>query len=74
MIELANSNFYEEIEKIVKKFKTSYIDAVTYYAEKNGVEIEQLSSVINKHPKLKAMIELEAEDLNYLPKKSRLPI
>lgn len=73
MIEL-NSKFYEEIEKIVEKYGASYLDAVTHYAEQNGVEIEQLSPVINRHPKLKAMIQLEAEDLNYLPKSSRLPI
>jgi len=50
----------------------SYMDAVVYYCEINTIEIETVTKFISKT--LKEKIELEARDLNYLPKRGKLPI
>ena len=67
-------DFQEEIDKLVKGKGMEYIDAVVYFCEKNGVDIETAASLIKNNSKLKASIQDEAEQLNYLPKTQKLPI
>ena len=65
--------FNQEIEKFVKETGESYIDAVVHYAEKNEVEIETVSKMLNKV--IRQKIESEASDLNFLKEKlCRLPV
>ena len=65
--------FYSEIEKIKRqKRDMSYMDAVVWYCQENDIEIESVGKFIFKT--LKEKIELEARDLNYLPKVGKLPI
>ena len=65
--------FNQEIEKFVKETGETYIDAVVHYAEKNEVEIETVSKMLNKV--IRQKIESEASDLNFLKEKlCRLPI
>ena len=65
--------FNQEIEKFVKETDESYIDAVVHYAEKNEVEIETVSKMLNKV--IRQKIESEASDLNFLKEKlCRLPM
>jgi len=65
--------FYQKIETIKKeKPDMSYIDAVVWYCDENDIEIETVNKFISKT--LKEKIELEARDLNYLPKVGKLPI
>ena len=65
--------FNQEIEKFVKETGESYIDAVVHYAEKNEVEIETVSKMLNKV--IRQKIESEASDLNFLKEKlCRLPM
>lgn len=66
--------FSKEIEELVKHKKMEYIDAVVYFCEKNGVDIETAASLIKNNAKLKALIQDEAEQLNYLPKTHKLPL
>lgn len=66
--------FSKEIESLVLEKKMEYIDAVVYFCEKNGVDIETAASLIKNNSKLKASIQDEAEQLNYLPKTQKLPI
>lgn len=66
--------FSKEIEKLVVDKKMEYIDAVIYFCEKNGVDIETAASLIKNNSKLKASIQEEAEQLNYLPKTHKLPL
>jgi hypothetical protein len=66
--------FTKEIEKLVVDKKMEYIDAVIYFCERNGVDVETAASLIRSNAKLKASIQVEAENLNYLPKTKRLPI
>ena len=45
-----------------------YIDAVIYYAEKYGLEVEVVGEIIRRSPVLKAKIYKEAEELNMVEK------
>ena len=78
MIELkinTPSQFAMEIEKIVKEKSIEYLDAVMYYVEKNGIEVETAAPLIKSSQILKAKIATEAEDLRLLKTKgARLPL
>jgi hypothetical protein len=62
------------IEEIVYMKDISYMDAIIEYCEHNDVEIEVAASLISNN--LKSKIQLEAEDLNFLPKSNttKLPL
>ena len=66
--------FTKEIEKLVLTRKMEYIDAVIYFCEQKGLDVETAASLIRNNSKLKASIQLEAEKLNYLPKTTQLPL
>lgn len=67
-------NFSLDIEEIVYMKDISYMDAILEYCENNDVEIEVAASLISNN--LKSKIQLEAEDLNFLPRSNttRLPL
>lgn len=71
---LNSSEFIKEIEEIVRKGGNDYIDAVVDYCERNKIEVETAAAIIKRSELLKSKIQSEAEDLNILPKKARLPI
>lgn len=52
----------------------SYIDAAIHYAEQNEMEVETIASIIKMSTVVKAQIQIEAENLNFLPKSAHLPI
>lgn len=68
------TDFMVEIEKIVISKKINYIDAVILFCEQNSIEIETAASLIKGSAKMKAKVQNDAEDLNYLPKTRKLPI
>jgi len=68
------SQFMQEIDKLVEEKKLDYIEAVLYYCEENDIEIETAASLIKSSAKMKAKVQLEAENLNYLPRSGKLPI
>jgi hypothetical protein len=68
------SQFAHDIEELVWEKDISYIDAICLYCEMNGLEIETASELVRKNDLLKSHIEEEAEFLNYLEKKARLPV
>jgi len=68
------AQFMKEIDALVLEKKMEYIDAVIYYCERNSIEIETAASLIKGSAKMKAKIQTEAEDLNYLPKTRKLPL
>jgi hypothetical protein len=67
-------NICETIEDMVTKYSISYMDAVIYYCEENNIEIEVFAKAIKSNDMMKAKIQIEAENLNFLPKSSTLPI
>lgn len=66
--------FTKEIENLVYQKDMQYIDAVIYFCEQKGLDVETAASLIKNNSKLKASIQLEAETLNYLPKTTQLPL
>lgn len=60
------------IEEIVAEKSISHMDAVLLYCEKNFIDPEDISSMINKN--LKQKIELNMIEMNLLPKKGTLDI
>ncbi len=67
-------NITKHIEAITEEYDIGYIDAVVHYCEMYKLELEFLGELINQNPNLKAKIELEAEELNFLKKTDRLPL
>ena len=76
MVELLNmftsERYNDEINKIVEKTKMSFLDAIMYHADENGLESETVAGLINV--KTKNKLREEAEALNFMPKTSKLPI
>lgn len=66
--------FLREIELIRKTDNVQYMDAVLFFCEKNGIEVESVADIISNNPLLRAKIQEEAEEMNYLEKTSRLPL
>ena len=69
-----SKEFSLNIESIVKEKRITYMDAVVWYCEENGLDTSQVSSLISKS--LKEKIQVEASRLNMLkiPKCGVLPI
>jgi hypothetical protein len=67
---LTQKKFVTDIDKLVVDKKLTYMDAIVHYCESNEVEIETAANLIS--PKMKCSIEMEAMDLNIIPKKARL--
>ena len=60
------------IENIVKEKHITHMDAVLWYCEQEGLELEGINSLISKA--LKEKIEANARELNFLPRQAKLPI
>lgn len=71
---LTLQRFQKEIQEFIDRTGADYIDAVLSYCEKNNIEYETVASLIKSSVKLKSAIQLEAENLNFIPKTSRLPV
>ncbi len=61
-----NIEFAMNIETIVKDKRLSYIDAVIYYCDSKGIELEIIPKLIPGA--LYEKIKREAQDLHLLPK------
>lgn len=60
------TTFSLNIETLVSKKNIPYMDAVLMYCEETGLEVELAAKLVSGA--LKSKIQLEAEDLNFLPK------
>ena len=69
-----SNTFIEEIEKICSSRNVEYIDAVIFWCERNGFEVEYAAEIIKKNNVFKSKVQIEAENLNFLKKTARLPI
>ena len=67
---LTKTKFAKLIEKTVNELKIPYMEAKLHVCEKNNIEPEDVKKFIS--PKIKDKVEVEAMDLNYLPKKNNL--
>lgn len=60
------TTFSLSIETIVAKKNIPYMDAIIMYCEETGLEVELAAKLVSGA--LKSKIQLEAEELNFLPK------
>jgi hypothetical protein len=65
--------FLEEIRKCVEG-GSNHIPCIVEWCDRKGVEVESVSEVIKKNLPLFVTIQCEAEDLNVIKRKVRLPI
>ena len=74
MVEIMNTQaFSMKIEQVVKDKRIGYFDAVLWYCEEHGIEIETGAKLINTI--IKKKIEAEASDMNCLKEKfAKLPV
>ena len=70
----SSTEFIKNIDTLVKEGGLDYIDAVVHYCEQNNIEIETVASIIKNSSYMKSNIQIEAENLNFLPKRARLPV
>jgi hypothetical protein len=62
-----------DIEILVISKRIDYIEAAILYAEENDYEIEYIANILAKNIVMRSKIEQEAEDLNFIKKRARLP-
>lgn len=68
---LTKKRFSKMIETEVRANKLSYMDAVVHLCEQNNIEIEDVKKFLSVS--VKERIEVEAQNLNFLPKGNTLP-
>jgi len=66
--------FYKEINILVKRHNMKYIDAVVFFCEKNEIEIETAAAMIASNYRMKSSLQMEGEELHFLPRSAKLPI
>jgi len=69
-----SADFVKEIDKLVISKNLNFFDAVIHYCESNNIEIETAAALVKQSTVLKSKIQFEAEELNMIKKKARLPI
>jgi len=72
MENLINIRFAKEVENHVERFGVSYIDGVIAVCERFGIEPQVAAKFLNKP--IIEKIKAEGQELNLLPKNSKLPI
>ena len=66
----SSKKFSEEIEKIVlNNREMKYIDAIVFFCEQNGIDVESVPKLVSKP--LKEKLKAEAMELNLLKRTSR---
>lgn len=68
---LTKNKFTKMIEETVREKRITYMDAVVFLCEKNNIEIEEIKKFIS--PTIKGKIEVEAQNLNFIPRGNTLP-
>lgn len=71
-MDINNIRFPKEVELYAIKHKVSYIDAVLAVCEQFGLEPQVAAKFLNKP--LIEKIKIEGQEMNLLPKKSKLPL
>ena len=61
------------IEGIVKEKRITYMDAVVWYCDENGLDTSQISSLVSKSLKEKIQVEASNKNMLKMPKIGVLP-
>ena len=68
----SRDQFSKEVEELVKDAQMSYMDAIIVCAGKKGLEMEAAAKMCNKN--IKDRLEIEAQELHFIPKPEQLPL
>ncbi len=68
----SSKSFSLEVEKLALEKKITHMEAVLEYCKDQGIEPDSVGRLVSKS--LKDKIEANARDLNYFPKRAKLPI
>lgn len=74
---MINTNeFISDVEILHETLSLSYMEAIVYWCEARGLDVESISHIVKKNRVLKSRLKQEAEDLNFLKRKkgSKLPV
>jgi hypothetical protein len=71
---LSSNAFFESVEEIASNLNIDYMEAVIHFCERNNIEIETAAAMIKQNSRAKARLQVNAENLNFLPKTAKLPI
>ena len=63
--------FGKLVDSAVLSLNLTYMDAIIHVCEQNTIELEDIKKYVS--PVLKAKVEVEAMDLNFLEKNNELP-
>lgn len=66
--------FLSDIEALVVEKQLSHIDAIIHWCDIKKIEPEWISSMISNNLRLKSKIQIEAENLNFIPRSVRTSI
>lgn len=69
---ITRAKFSAEVENFVMSTNCTYLDAIVTLAKKHDLEIEEVAKLLV--PVLKQKLEVQASEVNLLPKVSSLPI
>tara|TARA_R110000824_G_scaffold49838_10_gene139686 strand:+ start:15549 stop:15761 length:213 start_codon:yes stop_codon:yes gene_type:complete len=64
--------FSREVEELVSEAQIPYMDAIIICAAKKGLEMEAAARLCNKN--IKERLEIEAQELHFIPKPEQLPL
>jgi hypothetical protein len=70
--EETQNDFCRQIEKYVEEWEVSYMDAVIAVCESKEIPVESVAKILSRP--IVEKIQQEGQDLNFLPKSSKLPI
>ena len=68
---MTKAKFGKLVDSAVLQLNLSYMDAIIHVCEQNTIELEDIKKFVS--PVLKAKVEVEAMNLNFLEKNNELP-
>ena len=69
---MTKAKFSKLIESTVRELQISHMDAIIHLCEKHNIEVEDCRKYVSTVVKKK--LEVEAMNLNYMPKQNELPV
>lgn len=68
---LSKSKFSKMVEDTSRDLNLSYMDSILHICDQNELEVEDVKKFISNV--IKSKLEVEAMELNYLPRQNTLP-
>ena len=69
---MTKAKFSKLVEATVRELQISHMDAIIHLCEKHNIEVEDCRKYVSTVVKKK--LEVEAMNLNYMPKQNELPV